>query len=120
MSLRKKTVRLVGTLAVAAMMLTLATPQKAEAAATDCPQGWFCLFENSYYGGRMLRFQYSGDLVSYGFQDRASSYINNTPYTVTLRDSHWYGDDTITVGSWARSTTMGSWGDRVDKLRVNR
>jgi hypothetical protein len=45
----------------------------------DCPDNWYCLWQNSNYGGRMLRFRdccYFQYLDDYGFQNQATSWRN--------------------------------------------
>ena len=53
----------------------------------DCPQGWFCLYEGKGWQGRMLKFRDGDDLSPWGFRDKASSWINNTKFTVTLTEA---------------------------------
>jgi hypothetical protein len=42
--------------------------------------GWVCLYANSNFGGRALRFGcgYQGNLTDWGFNDQMSSWSNNT------------------------------------------
>ena len=50
------------------------------ASAGACGPGWSCLYEDPWYGGRMLQFRscgYTQSLGSYGFANRATSWVNN-------------------------------------------
>lgn len=122
MNLRRTTTRIMGILGASALMLSatiIPTEASTPQAASDCPSGWFCIFDYTGYGGRMLKFQNGGDLDQYGFRDHASSYVNNTRFSVRLTDYHWYGDDHLTVAAGARSSDMGGWSNRVDRVHVN-
>jgi len=47
---------------------------------SDCPSGWFCLWEDANFSNRRLQFQTTGfwqSLEPYGFLDKASSFYNN-------------------------------------------
>jgi hypothetical protein len=48
-------------------------------AFSDCPSGWLCLWQDSNYSGRMLKFHDAGywqNLTNYGFNDEMSSWRN--------------------------------------------
>ena|ERR1044071_6182665 len=123
MHLRKTLTRLMGILGASALLLS-ATIIPAEAstlsAASDCPAGWFCIFDNTNFTGRMLKFQNGGNLDTWDFRDRAESWVNNTNYSVKLTDVHSLRpDDNKTVASHSRSSNMGDWNNRVDRVTVN-
>src|SRR5688572_30368013 len=48
-------------------------PTGSTARLSDCPSGWFCLWEHANYSGRRLQFRGSGcqNLGAYGFNDKA-------------------------------------------------
>lgn len=56
---------------------------------SDCRAGWVCLFEHSNFQGRRLQWSDPGTrirrLSDYGFNDKMSSWINNSRY-----DAKWY------------------------------
>lgn len=122
MNMQRTLTRILGVLGASALLLS-ATVIPAEAstprAASDCPAGWFCIFDNTGFSGRMLQFQNGRDLAEYGFRDRAESWVNNTRFSVRLTDYHWYGDEHLTVSAGARSSDMGNWRNRVDRVHVN-
>lgn len=122
MYLRKTLTRLMGILGASALLLS-ATIIPAEAstpsAASDCPAGWFCIFDNTDFTGRMLQFQNGGDLANWDFRDRAESWVNKTNYSVRLTNEHWYGDEHITAAAGSRNSNMGSWRNVVDRVHVN-
>lgn len=46
---------------------------------SDCPDGWYCLFRDAGWQGRMLQFRDVGswqNLTAYGFNDQMSSWRN--------------------------------------------
>lgn len=57
-------------------------------AARPCPRGWFCVYQNSNHGGRMLRFSQCRrhDLATYGFRDQASSWMNQSNRNVRVHN----------------------------------
>jgi len=125
MQVRKNIARWVAGVAVAAMTLTVTTsPAEARdgnGTGRDCPGGWFCLYADRGFRGRMLKFQQGGDLGIYNFRDDAESYVNNTRFSVTLTDYHTFRpDQTKRISPNDRSRDMGSWRNRVDKVKVNR
>ncbi|HEY0604303.1 MAG TPA: peptidase inhibitor family I36 protein [Herpetosiphonaceae bacterium] len=122
MNMQRTLTRMLGVLGASALLLS-ATVIPAEAsktsAASDCPAGWFCIFDNTNFTGRMLKFQNGGDLADWDFRDRAESWVNKTRYSVRLTNEHWYGDEHLTVAAGARNSDMGSWRNKVDRVRVN-
>lgn len=124
MKLHKTVTRFVGALGVGAFLLAATlTPAKADTidAASDCPTGWFCLFADVNFTGRMLQFQNGGELSDYGFTDQAESWVNKTNYSVKLTNVRsWVPDENLTVPANSRSSDMGSWRNKVDRVTVNR
>ncbi len=57
-------------------------------AARPCPRGWFCVYQNSNHGGRMLRFSQCRrhNLGDYGFRDQASSWMNQSSRNVRVHN----------------------------------
>jgi hypothetical protein len=68
-------------LAVVALGSVVAAPT-AQAARTDCPAQYFCIWDVGDYTGRMLQFHDNGwQNIAYFpwyFDDQASAYFNNT------------------------------------------
>jgi|ERR1044071_8620182 hypothetical protein len=66
-------------LMVATFGLLMVAPG-AEAARTDCPGQYFCVWDTGNYTGRMLQFHDNGwqNLTGWDFNDKASAYFNNT------------------------------------------
>jgi len=66
---------------------TTAIPQ---ATIHGCPAGWFCFYDdinfNAGTNGRRLQFQSCGlqNLTDFGFNDDASSWVNNTGSTIDV------------------------------------
>lgn len=124
MNMQRTLTRILGALGASALMLS-ATVIPAEAskpsAASDCPAGWFCLFDGNDFTGRMLKFQHDAHLENqYSWGDSANSWVNKTPYSVRLVNEHWYGDEYITAPAGARNSDMGSWRNVVDRINVLR
>lgn len=124
MKLHTTMTRFIGILGASALMLSVTIiPAEASTsqAASDCPSGWFCLFDGTDFTGRMLRFQHDAHLENtYDWGDSANSWVNKTPYDVKLINEHWYGDESITAPSGARNSDMGSWKNVVDRINVLR
>ncbi|NHC16335.1 peptidase inhibitor family I36 protein [Motilibacter deserti] len=59
------------------------------AAYSDCPNNYVCLFEDPSWGGRIVRWYVANTAISdlgiYTFNDRMSSWVNNSPY-----DARWF------------------------------
>ena len=62
----------------------------SDATVHGCPAGWFCFYDdinfNAGTSGRRLQFQSCGlqNLTDFGFNDDASSWVNNTGSTVDV------------------------------------
>lgn len=128
MKLHTTVTRFVGALGVGAFLFaaTLAPAKAAPTnAASDCPTGWFCIFADTGFTGRMLQFQNGGvelgDLNDYGFTDQAESWVNKTNYPVKMTNvrNNW-PDESFTVAANTRSSDMGSWRNKIDRVTVLR
>jgi len=53
-----------------------------------CPSGWYCVYENSNWGGRRLQFSdcTRNDLSDFGFRDKTSSWVNNGSHRVQVKN----------------------------------
>ncbi|GAB2696749.1 hypothetical protein GCM10027194_33460 [Thalassiella azotivora] len=103
------------------VVLTLPDPQErgATASAGSCGGGWSCLFEHSWYGGRMLQFRscgYRQSLGSYGFANQASSWVNNRGQWTRVGD----GSSTVlwTEYGYASASSVGWANDRADWIHL--
>ncbi|GAA3990259.1 hypothetical protein GCM10022247_06150 [Allokutzneria multivorans] len=109
----------IGAAAVLALAATttVVTPATAETASQVCPSGYVCLYEHSDFGGRMLKWNLSGekDLADWGFRDKASSIRDRrggsfraTNVLAARPDQHkTYNGD---------YASLGSWNDKIDKI----
>ena len=78
-----------------------------------CPSGWVCLFQDANFQGRMLKFRQvtstAQSLIEYNFNDKASSWVNNSNHGAKLYKG-WNGHDgsgpTITLHRHANSSSM--------------
>jgi hypothetical protein len=97
--------------------LTLAT------SVGGCPDGttvhWYCFYEHSSFGGRMLQFRdcpSTQSLGAYGFANQTTSWVNNrSGVTITVYDGSTSG--TVLWREYGRSSdsNVGSWAnDRAD------
>jgi hypothetical protein len=57
-----------------------------QATVHGCPSGWFCFYHDANFGGRMLQFSDCGiqNLTDFGFNDQASSWVDNTGSSVDV------------------------------------
>lgn len=53
-----------------------------------CPSGWYCVYQDSNWGGRRLQFSdcTRNDLSNFGFRDQTSSWVNNGSLTVQVKN----------------------------------
>jgi hypothetical protein len=91
-----------------------------------CPSGWttrnyYCFFEHSSFGGRMLQFADCGGVQffsDYGFRNQTSSWVNTTNNTIDVRDID------LAVNLWregpgTKSSYVGNTNnDRADSFRT--
>lgn len=91
--------------------------------ASDCPssitQDWTCLFDNTSWTGRMLEFKNSGytqNLDNYGFNNMASSWVNNRGKTAYLHDGTDGSGWSLCLDSHAKSLSMGSYNNDASSI----
>lgn len=100
--------------------------------ASQCPLGWFCLWQNSNFSGRRLEFKDNGcqNLDAFGFNDEASSWYNHTgnPDGKPPGKTFWVywdagcpeGGKKFKASPGARSASMGSgfgsWNDNASSI----
>jgi hypothetical protein len=88
-----------------------------------CPDGttvhWYCFYEHSSFGGRMLQFRdcpSTQSLGAYGFANQTTSWVNNrSGVTITVYDGSTSG--TVLWREYGRSSdsNVGTWAnDRAD------
>ena len=115
---------LVAVLAAATLAGGLASTASArtlDQARYLCPNGQICLFEHNDYNGEWVAFRgYIRYLDQYNFEDRASSYVNDSGIAYCLYETGNFNGVRYYVPSaghagWARPS-LGSWGDRVSSL----
>ena len=97
-------------------------------AATDCPSGYLCLWEDVNFQGRMLRFRDSGvqDLGKWRFKDKTSSAYNKTGRPVQLINTYYLRNDIFPLSANHYSALLttypapggGTWNDKVDKIKI--
>ncbi|WP_405768316.1 peptidase inhibitor family I36 protein [Streptomyces sp. NBC_01538] len=117
--------RLLQRLAVPAAMATvmagggLAAAPAASAAASDCPDHYVCIFQNVDYGGRWIGNLEGHNRPNVGdyMNDRASSIINNTNYSITFYEHANYGGASFTVGQRLQVRSLGNWNDSISSWR---
>ena len=101
----------------------------AQAAASDCPSGYFCIWTATNYSGSRYQYAYGTFVDSYhngirlgsGISNRGYSFYNRTGSAVRIFD-----DGTFHLSPWARdmnngqqATTQGSdWGGRVSSIQL--
>lgn len=87
-----------------------------------CPTGRFCLYENAGYnsGGSaqiLVTRSNVSSLGGYGFNDKASSYFNNTSRAAVLHENVDYGGGQLSIRSQGSGNLTGSWNDKVSSLK---
>jgi hypothetical protein len=57
-------------------------------AVHGCPSGWYCVYQDRDWRGRRLQFSdcSRNDLSNYGFRDQTSSWVNNGPHRVQVKN----------------------------------
>lgn len=72
---------------------------QAPLAATvhGCPSGKYCVYEDRSWGGRRLQFSdcSRNDLRDYGFRDKTSSWVNNGPRRVQVKNDRTAWPDEV-------------------------
>jgi glyoxylate carboligase len=91
-----------------------------------CPAGWYCLYDdinwNAGTNGRRLQFQscnVTQNLTDFGFNDDASSWVNNTSHSVQVfKDINGGGGVLWTSPPNSSSSFVGSANDQASSLRI--
>lgn len=104
------------------------TPQGREAsvsaASDDCngiPYYWLYLYDYSYYGGRILQFNDVNlwqNLGDYGFDNRTSSWWNDTDCYAYLADGAWGSGALMGMPSVTWQGSMGWWANRASAVYI--
>lgn len=88
-----------------AFVVTLTRPAGAAATTNGCPSGWYCFYDQTYYGYPMGKLRDCGaqSLSAWGWQFRVeSAYYNMTRGSV---DFYYDGMYLFEVGTGARGNT---------------
>lgn len=84
----------------------------ANAAASDCGSNGICLFQDTYYGGRMLDITRIGacieNLKGWEFNDITSSVINNSSTTIRLYQDTNHGGKYVRLLPGERIANLSS------------
>ena len=103
-------------------------PQARErivSAAADCngiSHHWLYLYDSSYYGGRIVQFNdvnYWQNLGDYGFDNRTSSWWNDTDCYTQLADGAWGGGALLGLPPVSWQGSMGWWDNRASSLLIS-
>jgi hypothetical protein len=67
------------------------------AAVHGCPSGWYCVYQDRNWRGRRLQFKNCSrnDLSNYGFRDQTSSWVNNGPHRVQVKNDLIFRPDPV-------------------------
>jgi hypothetical protein len=116
-------------LAVAAAAGALTAPATAQAAVTDCPIGYFCIWVGTGYTSTRYQWNKStidaqandGFTLPVGPNNRGNSFYNHTTVAINIYDaSHCaYSPWTRTMLSGQFANAAGSdWGNRVSSIQI--
>lgn len=89
-----------------------------------CPKGYFCLYQHFTYNlndARGLILKTSEDisrLDDFDFNDRASSYYNNTDHFVTVYEHFFQGGDAQQFAPGDHGDLSGWWNDTVSSVKI--
>lgn len=92
------------------------------AAYSDCPGGWFCIWEDRDYQDRMLKFQDTGywqNLGNYGFNDNADSMANKRGGDSLLAEHTGGGGDRYCYDSYSAASNLGGFGDDASSVYLS-
>ncbi|WCN07409.1 peptidase inhibitor family I36 protein [Streptomyces sp. M92] len=109
----------------------MAVAPAASAVSTECPRSAahpvedpaLCLFDKKGFEGRMLKFREYGcqNLGStWGFDNRAESYINNTYHRAVLYHGARCTGTSITAGARSASSDLGNASNKISSIRIFR
>jgi hypothetical protein len=79
-------------------------------AASDCPAGWFCLWQDAGFMNRRVQFQGAGcqNLTDFGFNDLASSWFNRNAGTYRVYTNIKCNPLLFTAQAGAQSSFVGN------------
>lgn len=79
-------------------------------AASDCPAGWFCLWQDANFMNRRVQFQGTGcqNLTDFGFNDLASSWFNRNSGNYRVYLNIGCNPLLFTAQAGAQSSNVGS------------
>lgn len=113
--------------AAAAAAITAAPTASASVTTWDaCPQGEFCLFENTDGAGRYATFKNGHKyLDQMGFEDKASSVWNRYVNPICLYEHGGYGGRSIIIKKGGKGNLNGTvngfyWNDKVSSTQSAR
>ncbi|UJW28733.1 peptidase inhibitor family I36 protein [Saccharothrix sp. AJ9571] len=88
-------------------------------AYSDCPSGWFCVWEHADGQGRMARFQIgTPHLGNYNLNDQVSSVWNRTSSIwCTYLDIDYGGAGWRVSSGWRGNTSLYDRNDNISSLR---
>jgi hypothetical protein len=89
-----KTSRFISTLSVSASAIlaaTLTSASPAEAALSDCPSGYMCVWSGTSYSGSIQRFSATGRYLSIALPRVESYYNNRARRTLLTQNSNGSG-----------------------------
>ena len=88
----------------------------------SCPNGWFCMWRNSGYSGRMIQLSSTGfwqNLSAYGFNDRASSLRNRKSNKATkVAKNNNGGGGQLCYRAGSAASALGSWNDKISSIKI--
>ncbi|KAJ3021664.1 hypothetical protein HKX48_008043 [Thoreauomyces humboldtii] len=94
----------------------------AKRAASACPAGWGCVWEDQNFSGRMLRFHDTGRQDLPGFHNKVTSAFNNRGGSMELIDDSFrtlMPDRHFTLGAHERSSNVGDFNDSADAINLH-
>jgi hypothetical protein len=111
-------------IAAASMAIASTASARTLAQARDiCPDGAMCLFEHANWDGKYVAARYGiSHLSDFGFNDRASSYVNDATRTFCLYEhdtgqfQHGGAHLRVTRGGYTWYTGA-AWNDRISSIQ---
>jgi hypothetical protein len=106
-------------LTVAAASSAQAAPAGADSVTSysDCPTGWFCVWDGPGGTGAFARFQTgAADLRAFDLNDKISSLWNRTGVVWCTYTDINYGGSTWPVGNWQGNTAQYSRDNTISSL----
>lgn len=97
------------------------TSDPSTEAASDCPSGYFCLWQDADYKGRRPQWRDTGCKIlggALGFNDEASSWYNRNSHNVRLFWDTGCTGRSFSASPGERASHMGGWGDEVSSVCI--